>query len=112
MLEVEHITNPEFQFHGRIVGIAGNIQAMEQGGTLTVRLENEQRDTVVIVRDTGIGIEQENLARLFDPYFTTKSDGTGLGLAMSAKIVEEHGGKIEIRSVAREYTEVRVVLPS
>jgi two-component system, NtrC family, sensor histidine kinase HydH len=88
------------------------IQAMEQGGELTVLMENHQRETVVTVRDNGIGIEKENLGRLFDPYYTTKSDGTGLGLAMSSKIVEEHGGRIEISSVAGEYTEVRVVLPS
>jgi two-component system sensor histidine kinase HydH len=88
------------------------IQAMEHGGQLVVLVENEQRETVVTVRDNGIGIETENLGRLFDPYYTTKSDGTGLGLAMSAKIVEEHGGRIEISSVAGEYTEVRVILPS
>jgi len=88
------------------------IQAMEHGGQLVVLVENEQRETVVTVRDNGIGIENENLGRLFDPYYTTKSDGTGLGLALSSKIVEEHGGRIEISSVAGEYTEVRVVLPS
>jgi two-component system sensor histidine kinase HydH len=88
------------------------IQAMEHGGQLVVLVENEQRETIVTVRDNGIGIENENLGRLFDPYYTTKSDGTGLGLALSSKIVEEHGGRIEISSVAGEYTEVRVVLPS
>jgi two-component system sensor histidine kinase HydH len=48
---------------------------------------------------------------VFDPYFTTKSNGTGLGLALSAKIVEEHGGAMRIFSTENEYTEVRVMLP-
>ncbi|MCP4340275.1 MAG: hypothetical protein GY799_15630 [Desulfobulbaceae bacterium] len=87
------------------------IQAMEQGGNLLVRTEKDGRNIITTVRDNGVGIETENLARVFDPYFTTKNDGTGLGLAMSSKIVEEHGGWIELSSVAGEYTEVRVVLP-
>lgn len=87
------------------------IQAMEQGGELTVGTKSDERTITVIIRDNGVGIEQENLGRVFDPYYTTKNDGTGLGLAMSAKIVEEHGGSIEISSGAGRYTEVRVVLP-
>jgi two-component system sensor histidine kinase HydH len=87
------------------------IQAMEHGGELTVRTEIDERTIIITVRDNGVGIEPENLGRVFDPYYTTKNDGTGLGLAMSSKIVEEHGGWIEVSSVAGEYTEVRVVLP-
>lgn len=87
------------------------IQAMEQGGRLTVRTAVIARTIVISIRDTGVGISEKNLGRIFDPYFTTKSDGTGLGLAMSAKIVEEHGGRMEISSVLGEWTEVRVILP-
>ncbi len=87
------------------------IQAMEHGGELTVRTENEQGKIKIIIRDNGVGIEPENLSRVFDPYYTTKNDGTGLGLAMSAKIVEEHGGKIELSSIPGQYTEFRVLLP-
>ena len=87
------------------------IQAMEQGGELLVRARNHERTVQITVRDNGVGIESENLGRVFDPYYTTKNDGTGLGLAMSAKIVEEHGGRIEVSSVLGEYTEVRVILP-
>jgi two-component system sensor histidine kinase HydH len=87
------------------------IQAMERGGELVVRAEHDQRSISVTVRDNGVGIAEENLLRVFDPYFTTKNAGTGLGLAMSSKIVEEHGGWIKLDSVAGEYTAVRVVLP-
>ncbi len=87
------------------------IQAMEHGGELTVRTELSEQIMVIIVRDTGVGIPPENLSRIFDPYFTTKNDGTGLGLALSSKIVEEHGGHLEVSSVSGEWTEVRVILP-
>ncbi len=87
------------------------IQAMEHGGELTVKMKIESRTIKIMIRDTGVGIKAENLGRVFDPYYTTKNDGTGLGLAMSSKIVEEHGGWIEMSSVYGEYTEVCVVLP-
>ncbi len=87
------------------------IQAMPNGGVLTVRTERDGGMIVVSIRDSGVGIPQENLQRVFDPYFTTKSNGTGLGLALSAKIVEEHGGAMKIFSTPNEYTEVRVMLP-
>ena len=87
------------------------VQAMPEGGVLQVRLSREEEDLLVVIRDSGMGIAPENLSRVFDPYYTTKNDGTGLGLAMSAKIVEEHGGRIKIASVPEQYTEVRVVLP-
>lgn len=87
------------------------IQAMENGGELVILAEKDQCTIVITIRDSGIGIEPENLNKVFDPYYTTKNDGTGLGLAMSSKIVEEHGGKIEIKSVYGEFTEVRVILP-
>lgn len=87
------------------------IQAMENGGELLVATEHDARKITITVRDNGVGIVPENLSRVFDPYFTTKNDGTGLGLAMSAKIVEEHGGWMELSSVAGSYTEVRLILP-
>ncbi len=87
------------------------IQAMPNGGVLTVRTERDGGMIVVSIRDSGEGISPENLHRVFDPYFTTKSNGTGLGLALSTKIVEEHGGMMKISSTLNEYTEVRVMLP-
>ncbi|MBM9519851.1 PAS domain-containing protein [Desulforhopalus vacuolatus] len=66
--------------------------------------------TIVTVHDSGSGIAGKDLNRVIDPYFTTKSNGTGLGLALSAKIVEEHGGRLELESEAGRFTEVRVIL--
>lgn len=88
-----------------------SIQAMSQGGELLVQIERVGQAIHINVKDNGTGIDPENMGRIFDPYFTTKNDGTGLGLAMSSKIVEEHGGQIEVNSVLGEYTEVRVILP-
>ena len=88
--------------------LLNGIQAMEQGGQITVRLEDRGGDRVVLFRDNGCGISEENLLKIFDPYFTTKNDGTGLGLAMSAKIIEEHGGSIRVSSVVGKGTDVWV----
>ncbi|RME33580.1 MAG: histidine kinase, partial [Deltaproteobacteria bacterium] len=68
---------------------------------------------VVEVVDHGCGIDPEHMARLTDPFFTTRreSGGTGLGLSVSAGIVEEHGGRLEFASRPGEGTRVRVILP-
>ncbi len=88
-----------------------SIQAMPGGGTLTVTAEIVAGRAICWVQDTGCGLNQKYASKVFDPYFTTKSDGTGLGLAMSAKIVEEHGGSIEFTSSADVGTTVTVKLP-
>ena len=75
-----------------------SLQAMEQGGRLTIRTHVVAGEVVCRVEDTGVGLDEVNQTKVFDPYFTTKPDGTGLGLSMSAKIVEEHGGTIEFQS--------------
>jgi len=87
------------------------IQAMESGGTLTVRTSKIDQSVFVTVTDTGCGIEKENMGRIFDPYFTTKPEGTGLGMAMSAKIIEEHGGVITVESEVEQGSSVTVELP-
>jgi len=75
------------------------IQAMEKGGTLTVRTFPEDGGGVgVEVKDTGIGIPKSYLKKVFDPFFTTKSEGTGLGLSISHKILENHGATIDVAS--------------
>jgi hypothetical protein len=74
--------------------------AMEGGGTLTVRTSAEGEKVRVEVADTGQGIAPEHLARIYDPFFTTKQTrkGTGLGLSVTYGIVQEHGGSIEVES--------------
>lgn len=87
------------------------IQAMPDGGELKIIMKAEAAGVDCEILDNGIGVSEENLSKVFDPYFTTKSDGNGLGLALSAKIVEEHGGSIALSSVEGEGTKVRLFLP-
>ena len=89
------------------------LQAMEKGGRLTVvaGLGEQQNSVAITVRDTGHGIPAEVLDRVMDPYFTTKADGTGLGLAMAYKIIDEHGGALRFTSREGQGTEVLVTLP-
>jgi len=92
--------------------------AMPQGGTLTVRAKNSnlnESDAVQIdFADTGEGIAPENLKKIWEPFFTTKAEGkgTGLGLAICRRIVEEHGGTIEIESKAGHGTTIHMLFPA
>jgi len=88
-----------------------SIQAMEHGGKLDIQITNEGGNVTFTVKDTGCGIDKDDLPRVFDPYFTTKPEGTGLGLAMSVKIIEEHGGTISFHSEPDKGTTVIVTLP-
>ncbi len=83
------------------------LQAMEgENNSLTVRIEptTDLRHVRLAVTDTGRGIEPEHVPHLFEPYFSTKETGTGLGLAIVKKVVDEHGGSIEVQSVPGEGT--------
>ena len=91
--------------------LLNGIQAMEDGGTLDIRAGATDRKIEIVVTDSGCGISEKDLTRVFDPYFTTKPDGTGLGMAMSAKIIEEHGGEIRLQSKVGEGTSVIIEIP-
>jgi len=82
------------------------LAAMPQGGKLTVAFAAEQNFPEIIISDTGEGIEEENLPRIYDPYFTSKPAGTGLGLAVVQKIMEAHGGSVTIDSKVKAGTTV------
>jgi nitrogen fixation/metabolism regulation signal transduction histidine kinase len=86
-------------------------QAMPEGGTLTIRTGRDDGKFVLSVADTGVGVAKESLSRVFEPFYTTKDTGLGLGLATTKRIVEEHGGKIEIRSEGGAGSDVIIRLP-
>jgi len=88
-----------------------SIQSMEKGGILRINTYSSDDEIICRIEDTGCGLDEKSLSKVFDPYFTTKPDGTGLGLAMSAKIVEEHGGSIEFQSEKGVGAIVTVRLP-
>lgn len=87
--------------------------AMPQGGELEIATYRSPDGGYVCaaLKDNGDGIAAENLARIFDPFFTTKPEGTGLGLSISYGIVENHGGRIEVKSRVGEGTTFVVMLP-
>ena len=89
------------------------VQAMPDGGILGIRVQILAEQLVVEVSDTGKGIPEEILPQVFDPFFTTKSDGkgTGLGLWLSQKIIEQHGGTISIAGREKEGVTVRIIIP-
>jgi two-component system sensor histidine kinase HydH len=88
------------------------IAATEAGGTLRVSLARQDDRLIRIsIADNGAGIRKEELSRVFDPYFTTKPSGTGLGLPIVQKIVEAHGGEILLASEPGKGTTATVLLP-
>jgi two-component system sensor histidine kinase HydH len=89
------------------------IEAMEDGGTLSVELnpDEDRKQIRIVVSDTGIGINKEDLIHVFDPYFTTKQSGTGLGLAIVHKIIESHNGEMKVESDPEKGTTVTIILP-
>jgi len=91
--------------------LLNGVQAMPEGGLLSISAICDEQMVTLKVRDNGEGISEAHLSKIFDPYFTTKSGGTGLGLAITAKIIEEHGGTIRVGSRRGEFTEVSIMLP-
>ena len=85
---------------------------MPEGGRLIVRTEPVAEGRVAIsFIDTGCGIPQESIEKIFEPFYTTKERGTGLGLAITRQIIEQHHGEIAIESAPGQGTTVRVTLP-
>jgi two-component system, NtrC family, sensor kinase len=102
------------QLQQAVVALATNaIDAMPEGGTLTLRAIRADARILVQVIDTGIGIEPENMTKIFDPFFTTKDvgRGTGLGLAVCYGILSDHGGRLDVRSTVGTGTTFTITLP-
>jgi signal transduction histidine kinase len=92
------------------------IQSIEEDGVLSVEIKkqklNDQEDYVEIkVKDTGCGIEDKDLKKIFEPFFTNKGKGTGLGLAIVSRFVDGYNGRIKVESVINEGTTFIVWLP-
>jgi len=117
---------PEFRNSGKIttrgdgeklrqafLNIVNNgLQATLPGGTVSIDIRMKENAAEIIFRDNGSGIDSSIINRVFEPFFTTKADGTGLGLAVSRKIIEGHGGSLKIESEPGKGTTVVVSLPS
>src|SRR5690606_1016148 len=88
------------------------VEAMEEGdGTLAVKTDVRDNEVVICIRDTGCGISEEHISRLFEPYFTRKRNGVGLGLAFTLNIIQSHSGSIDVSSEPGKGTLFMVTLP-
>ena len=92
--------DPESSYPSLVNLMLNGLQAMPEGGTLTLEAKTSNGNFLIAVTDTGTGIPPENQRRIFEPYFTTKAKGTGLGLAISRRIIEAHGGTITVSNEA------------
>ena len=108
---------PRFSFDATLIESAvlnlllNGYEAMSSGGTLLVRTRLDGSMARIEVVDSGVGIKQDQMENIFNPFFTTKPDGVGLGLAMVSKFVDSHGGKISVSSKAGQGATFRVLLP-
>jgi signal transduction histidine kinase len=87
------------------------LEAMPEGGKLSVRLKVFDTYLLIEIEDTGVGIPQEIINKVFDPFYTTKEDGTGLGLSLASQIIRAHGGQIQLESQPGKGTKVLMSLP-
>jgi signal transduction histidine kinase len=92
--------------------VTNAVEAMPEGGTLTISVAQQKRDLMFTISDTGCGMSKELAQRVFEPFFTHgKSNGTGLGMAIARSTVESHGGSIWIESQVGQGTSIFIVLP-
>jgi two-component system sensor histidine kinase HydH len=87
------------------------LDATPRGGTIRLEAERSGKDVVFSVTDSGTGISPDNINRIFDLYFTTKSDGTGMGLAITQQIVSQHGGRIDVTSGPEKGSTFAIKIP-
>lgn len=116
VIHTEHTATKIMAVSDRIIQMLLNLfknglQAMPEGGILRIDLENENKLAIIRISDTGIGIPQENIPHIFEPFWTSRAKGTGLGLALSRKVAEEHGGSLTVKSMAGVGTTFTVTLP-
>ncbi len=107
--EVEHDSD---QIHQVLLNLLLNaVQALDGAGTVCVEIGAQDDYASLLVSDTGRGIAPQHISNIFRPFYTTKGNGTGLGLSLARRIVEEHHGRIEVSSVVGKGSEFTVLLP-
>jgi signal transduction histidine kinase len=92
--------------------ILNSIEAMSDGGILSVTLERTGEMLLLEITDTGRGISEDEVKKIFEPFYTTKDHGLGLGMPYARKIIEQHGGAISLSSRVGEGTTISIVLPA
>jgi signal transduction histidine kinase len=87
------------------------LDAMQKGGRLVIRCFQERKSIIVEIEDTGHGIPADELPLIFNPFYTTKQTGTGLGLALAHRIIENHAGTLSVKDTSQSGTTFRMALP-
>jgi signal transduction histidine kinase len=116
---IDHLISPTVkvvadsdQLRGVFINIIRNaIQAIEKTGTITISTSKEGRMCLIILSDTGLGIPEEIRSKIFEPNFSTKSEGMGIGLAIARRVIEDHGGTITCQSERGKGTTFEIRLP-
>jgi two-component system NtrC family sensor kinase len=114
-MDLPMIVADRVQMHQVLTNLCVNaLQAMPDGGTITIRTVGRGRDVCLVVEDTGIGMSPEVAKEVFTPFFTTKAagEGTGLGLAVVSTIVSSHGGTIKVAARSGEGARFEVYFPA
>jgi signal transduction histidine kinase len=108
-----HVSGDRERLKSFISNLAINaLQAMPTGGQLNARVARMDGMIEVSIADTGVGISEEAIGKIFEPYFSTKQTGFGLGLAVTKWVIQEHHGTIEAKSKVNEGTTFTVKLPA
>ena len=111
-LSLPSVEHDSGQIHQLVLNLLLNaVQAIDREGTIRVEISLVKGDALITVLDTGCGIAPEHLANIFRPFYTTKGNGTGLGLSMARRTVEDHHGRMEVTSEVGKGTKFLVVLP-
>jgi signal transduction histidine kinase len=103
--------DPQLLYRAFLNIFANAIQSMKNGGAVSVKVGEGKNQYIVEIEDTGCGIREEDLNKIFNPFFTNKDKGSGLGLSIVRKIIEGHNGTIRIESQEGSGTKVSIMLP-
>ena len=102
----------KLKIHQTLINIINNgIQAMPEGGELCISARKEDKLLELVITDSGCGISEADIEKIFIPFFTTKTEGTGLGMPIVKHFIELHGGELSVKSTAGEGTAVAITLP-
>ncbi|HKP37198.1 MAG TPA: ATP-binding protein, partial [Pyrinomonadaceae bacterium] len=103
----------EASMRGALMNLILNaIEAMRQGGALSITIDQTDETVRIEIVDTGSGIAEEEAKKIFEPFYTTKEQGLGLGMPYSKKIIDQHGGTISLDSQPGEGTRISIALPA
>jgi signal transduction histidine kinase len=108
-----YVSVDESSLRGALMNLMLNaIEAMPQGGTLTIAAKQLDETIRLDITDTGVGISEEEVKKILEPFYTTKAEGLGLGMPYAKKIIDQHGGTISLSSRLGEGTTISVTLPA